>query len=563
MPHDELSTRASEDNEDALTEQTPLLASQIPAGEDNATLQPGSKSGDEDSKLDSRHYRNVTPRQFWLLFGGILFGDLIAFFDSTLMASAHPVITSYFNASNSASWLSTVFYVTSTIFQPLAGRLSDVVGRKPVYLFSIATFFLTTLWCALAQSIGSFIAARAICGLGAGGVVTLSFVLVSDVVKLEYRGIYQSCLNLFYGVGHSMGAALGGILCDKLGWRWAFGVQLPFIFFYFVLAIMTTPGDLGPNLMKNEGKGVFDTFKSFDTAGSVTLSFAITGLILGLNLGGNIYSWSHPIVITSLVVFAISSILLILVERRATRPILPLRYLTTIPMANLMFSNFFGSLVAQTVLFNVPLFLQAVRQFSPTRSGLHLISPLVGVTTTAVLTGFLITWSRRMKWPTVVGALTMLAGASASACLSQDLPLWTDPLLIPWASTGQGFIFPATSIAVLALCPQDEQAVVTTTLGLVRSLGVVLGVAVSSWVLQNALVSALGSSVTGAHKREIIMKVRKSVTAIQTLDPKHRAQVITAYAAALRITFVSGIIFAILTVILILPIRLPRLQKKS
>ena len=232
-------------------------------------------------------------------------------------------------------------------------------------------------------------------------------------------------------------------------------------------------------------------------------------------------------------------------------------------MANLMFSNFFGSLVAQTILFNVPLFLQAVRQFSPTRSGLYLISPLIGVTCTAVLTGFLITWTRRMKWPTVVGALTMLAGASASACLSQDLPLWTDPLLIPWVSTGQGFIFPATSIAVLALCPQDEQAVVTTTLGLVRSLGVVLGVAVSSWVLQNALISALDSSVTGTHRSEIIMKVRKSVRAIQTLDPKHRAQVITAYAAALRITFVSGIIFAILIVVLILPIRLPRLQKKG
>ena len=142
----------------------------------------------------------------------------------------------------------------------------------------------------------------------------------------------------------------------------------------------------------------------------------------------------------------------------------------------------------------------------------------------AVLTGFAITWSRRMKWPIVLGGLLMLLGAAATACLSPHLPLWTDLLLIPWASIGQGFIFPATSIAVLALCPQDEQAVVTTTLGLLRNVGTVLGVAVSSWVLQNALVMTLDRSVTGADKEAVILMVRKSVRSIRSLDPLHKAQ---------------------------------------
>jgi MFS family permease len=87
----------------------------------------------------------------------------------TILASSHPVITSYFNASNSASWLSTAFLLTSTAFQPLFGRISDTMGRKPPFIFTLTVFLLATLWCALAQSMTEFIVARAFCGLGAGG----------------------------------------------------------------------------------------------------------------------------------------------------------------------------------------------------------------------------------------------------------------------------------------------------------------------------------------------------------------------------------------------------------
>ena len=124
----------------------------------------------------------------------------------------------------------------------------------------------------------------------------------------------------------------------------------------------------------------------------------------------------------------------------------------------------------------------------------------------------------------VVGALVILVGTAATACLSPDLPSWVDFLMIPGASTGQGFLFPATSIAVLALSSQDDQAVVTTTLGLLRNLGVVMGVAVSSWVLQNALVITLERAVTGHDRQEIIQRVRRSVRAIHSLDPLHKAQ---------------------------------------
>lgn len=131
------------------------------------------EASNEQSENDSPFYGDYTKSQFWFLYGPILSMYFLANFDSTLMASSHPVITSYFHASNAASWLSTAFMLTSTAFQPLFGRVSDTLGRRPLYIFSLVMFVATTLWCSLAQSIGSFIAARAFCGLGAGGVMAM------------------------------------------------------------------------------------------------------------------------------------------------------------------------------------------------------------------------------------------------------------------------------------------------------------------------------------------------------------------------------------------------------
>ncbi|KAE8326904.1 major facilitator superfamily-domain-containing protein [Aspergillus sergii] len=527
-----------------------------------AVVDPEGKSPSESTGYASR-FINVSPTRFWLIFGGVQMGYIIGFFDSTLMASSHPVITSHFHASNSASWLSTAFLLTSTAFLPLFGRVSDTVGRKPVYLFAIAVFFLTTAWCGMAQSIGSFIAARAFCGLGAGGVFSMGMILSSDLVRIEYRGVYQSYINLCLGVGGCLGLAFGGFLCDHVGWRGAFFVQLPFIFVYFLVAAWTTPADLGLKKAKTERMTFLQLLKNIDLVGSFILVVAVTSLIMGLNLGGNVLSWSHPLVISSLVLSLILAVIFVRYERTVERAVMPISLLSKQPCANLIFGNFFGSIAVNTMFFNAPLYFQAVKLASPTDSGLRLVASTLAVTVSSVSTGFIITWTKRLKPTVIIGDVCLLLGGLAASTLGMGTPDVVAMLCVSLASFGQGFCFPSLMVSVLATSDPDEQAVATTTLGLWRNLGSVMGVATSSWIFQNSLVYQLEEMVTGPEKESIILLVRKSVQAIVKLDPVHQEQVVGAYAAALRLTFFSAAVWGALMLLMHWRVRLPRLGSKA
>ncbi|CAI6273471.1 unnamed protein product [Periconia digitata] len=506
---------------------------------------------------------DISRTQFRLIFGGILLAYFITMFDSTLMASSHPVITSYFNASNSASWLSTAFLLTSTSLQPLLGRLSDTIGRRPLYLAGVAFLAATTAWCALAQSIGSFIAARAFCGLGAAGVLSMGNVMTNDLVSIEVRGTYQAYINLFYGGGSAAGAAFGGFLCDKIGWRMTFAIQIPVFVVLLVGGYFTIPVHLGPNLAKRSGMGFKNAMKGFDFAGSFLLTFTVAFLILGLNLGGNVFAWKHPLVITSLVVAVIAGAVLVRVESKTARPVMPLNMLFTRPRGNLVFNNFFAQLGINTIIFNAPLYFQAVKLESASMSGFRLAGPSVALTICGVSSGFIMSATGRMHWLIILGSMSMLIGGVALSAMWKGIPAWLATIFLVPASVGQGLSFPASSVAVLATSTQEDQAVMTSTLILWRSLGVVMGVSLSSVILQNALTAYLEQFVTGAHKDEIILTVRRSVRSIVDLSPKHQSQVIDAYYRSLRLTFLSTIVIFIVVNILVLVIKLPNLKRKQ
>ncbi|KAF7882109.1 hypothetical protein EAF00_011625 [Botryotinia globosa] len=511
---------------------------------------------DDDEEPKSPFLGGVGVKRFWLIFGGVLLTYTLSSFDSTIMVSSHPVITSYFHASNSASWLSTAFLLTSTSFQPIFGRLSDATGRKPPYIFSMVLFLVSTIWCAFAQSMTSFIIARAVCGLGAGGVMSMGSIITSDLIPIEIRGAYQSYLNIVFGIGAASGAALGGAIADHLGWRWEFGVQVPGLIVCLIVSCFVIPNDLGLNRGK---KTLKEALSVFDYKGSLLLMATITFFILAINLGGNIYPWTHPLILTCIILTVIGLPLFIITEYYASQPVMPLSLITHNPRGSLIIGNALGAIVINAVLFNIPLYFQAVLLESPTASGLRLIIPSIAASAFGTLTGFLITWTRNLKIPLVLGVSLYVIGSIGLVAMNRSLPNWVYVLLLIPSSMGQGFQMPGSFMSVLAVSEQGEQAVVTTTLVLWRSMGQVLGVAVSSLIVQNSLVGFLNANVVGPDKEKVIEAVRSSVQAVAGLEPHYRDQVIDSYAEALKAAYIFALVMSILSFAITIEIKLPKL----
>ncbi|KAA8902961.1 major facilitator superfamily transporter [Sphaerosporella brunnea] len=512
-----------------------------------------AKDDDDEETGEFRFHGGVSSYQFWMIFAGIMSANFVAAFDGTIMASTHTSITSSFNASELASWLSTSFLLTATSFQPLYGRISDVVGRKGPFVFSCFVFTAATLWCALAPDIMSFIAARAVCGFGAGGMVTMGAIVLSDLCPLEVRGTYQSINNLAWGVGGVLGAASGGALADYFGWRWSFGLQVPFGIFCMIVLYCTIPDRTDPGASAST---LWERFKDFDFMGSFFLTTSLTFLILAMNLGGNIFPWSDWRVILALVIGVVMFVLLLRVEMRTVSPVMPLRLLRS-SRGLVVFNNFLNNAMVNAVIFNLPLYFQGVRLESAAQAGGRLLIPALTSTFSGVATGLIITRLQRLDVTFYAGEILMLIGSVLLTLMPRDLPYWGYFLFLVPCHLGNGFVMPSSLMSTLTMSTQADQAVATSTLIMWRSLGGVLGIASSSLIVQNFLAVFLKAEITGPNKEELIEKVRKNVQSIFDLDPAVQAQVTKSYEAALRICFVYIAVAMLISALLVVKVSFP------
>ncbi|KAL3428521.1 major facilitator superfamily transporter [Phlyctema vagabunda] len=526
------------------------------ADEENAGLSETSpllKAGPEESNQAQETRWKPPPGFLWIEIA--IFANVFLYgFDGTITASTYAVIGSEFNASNNISWLTTSYLITSTAFQPLYGRFSDILGRRACFFTATITFLLGCLGCGLVPDIVSLNLMRALTGLGGGGLMTMATIINSDMIPFKERGMYQACQNVLHGFGSICGASLGGWIADTIGWRWCFLCQAPISIFALGIGHFVVK-DLAPrevivneNAVQIKGRSLW---KQIDLSGALLLVLGLSTQLAALSMGGNNYPWSDWRVITSLIVSILLLGAFVVTEIKTKAiPIMPMSmFRGRLAISNLV-SNFCVGTAAYAFLFMIPLFFQVVLRESASQAGIRLVVPSIATPIGGLIAGFVMSRFGRLSELVRLGCFTMIIGNGLVASLKYRDSGWKYVIYLFPANLGQGIVYPSILFTSLAAYDHSQQAVATSIVYLVRSLGTVWGVAATSSIIQNVLATRLPDALSGIpNKEEIIAQIRHSVTALDTLPQDVQDIARRVYFEALRFSFIASTLIATIALI--------------
>src|SRR5690242_17991861 len=289
-----------------------------------------------------------SQRQVLIAFGAIMLATLLSALDQTIVATALPKIVGDLQGFSDLSWVVTAYLLTSTVTVPLYGKLSDLYGRRRLFVVAISVFIAGSALCGMAQSMGELIAFRALQGLGAGGLLPLSQAAIADMFSPRERGRYQGYVGAMWATAAVAGPLLGGTLTDAASWRWIFLINLPLG--AIALAVVVRTMRL-PSVARRH---------RIDFAGAAVLSGAITAILLACVWGGTSYPWGSPQVLGVAAAGLLLLAVFVVLERRVSEPLLPLGLLRDRTFA----VSSGASLVIGAVLFGVtiyaPVYVQGV-----------------------------------------------------------------------------------------------------------------------------------------------------------------------------------------------------------
>ncbi|CEH14542.1 related to multidrug resistance proteins [Ceraceosorus bombacis] len=484
----------------------------------------------------------------YIILGAMWIGTFVAALDGTVVATIQSRVGSEFYVSKEVGWLGTSYLLTQTAFQPLYGRLSDIFGRKFATLFASAVFAVGTLFCGLAQTFPQLCAARAIAGVGGGGLTSMSTIVTSDLIDLKNRGTYQGIGNLVYAAGAALGGPIGGALADGgLGWRFAFLMQIPLCLIHLGVVSWKVDIPAGPGSMK-------DKFKRIDVWGALTLVSSITLILVGLSLGGAERDWSDRLVVGTLAAGAVVLTAFVLVEKYVARePLMPMAVLFNRTPGAVALACWFLSMSQFGILFNVPQYFTSVEGTSSSYAGLHLIPNAIVASSCSLGSGLIMARTGNYRTMMLLGGISGVVGPLAMVFWQRNVtPEWAYWLTMPWGGAAFGSILTITLVALIASIDPAQMAAATGVTYLFRATGSVLGISLTNAILQNNLKVNLGK----AHlPRKIIEEIRADVSYIQRLPPKQKALAVDAMQLSFRKVFIFIAVTGFLAFLSLLPIK--------
>ncbi|GAM89435.1 hypothetical protein ANO11243_074730 [Dothideomycetidae sp. 11243] len=464
----------------------------------------------------------------------IAIGVFLSMAQQTFIVSSYSTIGSDLNALSRTSWIATAYFLTSTSFMPLYGKLSDIFGRKSCLLIAYLIFGAGCLACGLSQTIEQLIAARALAGVGGSGMVTVVTILFSDIVTLRERGKWQGYINIISSTGAAAGAPLGGLLADSVGWRWAFLGQAPLTLVAFAaVGIML-------HETKKDDQHWKQKLRRVDFLGAAFLISAVFAVLLALDRGSNV-SWRSTVTLVSLGISIPLFVILGYVETKvAKEPFAPSRIIFNRSMFATFMTNFFSFAGWLAAIYYIPLYFQTAHGMSATRAGVTLVPPVLFSVVGSLSGGIYMQKTGRFHRLTIACyaglPLGMVLILLFSGAVMHNVVGVTIGMCLSGLSNGAGMT--SLLVGLIANASKQDQAVATACSYLFRSLGSVFGVSMAATVVNQVLRQTLAKRLAGSgNAEEIATGVRQSLQYLKTLDPATRAIVIDCYTDSTRAAF--------------------------
>ncbi|MHB1740925.1 MAG: MDR family MFS transporter, partial [Actinomycetes bacterium] len=462
-----------------------------------------------------------THREILVIMSGLMTALMLAALDQSIVATALPTIVGDLGGLNHLSWVVTAYLLTATASTPLWGKLSDLYGRRTLFQSSIVIFLIGSALSGLSANMGELIGFRGLQGLGAGGLMSLTFVIIGDVIPSRERGRYQGYFGAVFGLASVVGPLLGGVLTQHASWRWIFYINVPI----GIVALILTSIVLHLAPVHRDHK--------IDYPGATLLVVAVSLLLLYLSWAGGLYGWFAPTSLLLLVGGIVLTVAFGLWESRAPEPILSLGlfrnsiFSTTNAVGFILGFSMFGAIIF------LPLYLQLVKFASPTASGLYLLPMVVGIFGASIGSGLLVTRTGRYKIFPILGTATMAIGLGLFSRLQVNTSHLVSSLDMLVLGVGLGLVMQILVVAVQNAVDLRDLGQATAASTFFRSLGSAFGTAVFGAILSARLAHYSGGKVTGA--------ITSSPAAVQKLPPAVQIQVQELFVRALQDVFLYAV----------------------
>ena len=417
----------------------------------------------------------LSHREILIVFSGLMLGMLLAALDQTIVSTALPTIVGDFGGVQHLSWVITAYLLTSTASVPLYGKLSDMYGRKLLFQFAIGVFLLGSLLSGASQSMLQLILFRGVQGLGGGGIMAMAMAIIGDIVSPRERGRYQGYTGAVFALSSVAGPLLGGLFTDQLSWRWVFYINLPL----GLLALVVTSAVLKLPYRR--------LHHPIDYLGSALMVTGVSCLLLVCSWGGTEYAWTSKLIIGLTILGIVLLALFVLQELRAEEPLLPPRL-----FKNRIFSvsSLIGVIVGATMFGAIaflPVYLQIVKGASATESGLRMIPLMLGLVTSSVLSGRIITDTGKYRPFPIAGMAIVVMGMFLLSRLDAHTPMFEVSAYMLILGVGIGMVMQVLVLAVQNAADYRDLGTATAGVNFFRSMGSAFGVAIFGSILTNRL----------------------------------------------------------------------------